>query len=491
MTHTARTTMALTLALLGGCEPDTDAEGNISDDDRLPMEVSIEAPPVTVAGVPFTATVTTTGTVFDYEWTDFQAVISDPLAAEPRVTACRLGEQTLELTARGAVMPGVPGIGSAEHTYQVVPPPDVRFEDSTLSDGGSWLVVASADCDGALPDNVQPTSEAVAAPQAHRRLTYSHTKDGSYDFTYANVSMVWAGSPYVPGDSGAPETIRIRYRRGHPDGNFAGFGGTPMLLQDGVVYLLEGNPARIATETSGENTWQTYDSFAVPADDTAWSGLCNADQAPDFSAGAPQLAFGMHFTRGMNAINDGETETYVVLLDDFEVEVATSPWSPADCRTAADLCPDDPAKGAPGACGCGNPDTDNDGDGVAECDDPNDGCEDVGGDWTLSFSNTTSSCGPEEDAVEVIHVVQTGCDLVVTGIHGTAVEVAGTIDGTHVVIGEGDIPEGSGVTHLTFDMTLETDTRMTGRESWTWDPGPESGTRSRCTGGVSDLVMTR
>ena len=34
---------------------------------------------------------------------------------------------------------------------------------------------------------------------------------------------------------------------------------------------------------------------------------------------------------------------------------------------AIDGCPDDPAKSAPGACGCGVPDTDNDGDGVANC----------------------------------------------------------------------------------------------------------------------------
>ena len=39
-----------------------------------------------------------------------------------------------------------------------------------------------------------------------------------------------------------------------------------------------------------------------------------------------------------------------------------------------DGCPNDPAKSAPGVCGCGNPDTDGDGDGVANCVDgcPND-----------------------------------------------------------------------------------------------------------------------
>jgi len=37
---------------------------------------------------------------------------------------------------------------------------------------------------------------------------------------------------------------------------------------------------------------------------------------------------------------------------------------------ALDGCPNDAAKTAPGACGCGTPDTDTDGDGVADCNDP-------------------------------------------------------------------------------------------------------------------------
>ncbi len=37
-----------------------------------------------------------------------------------------------------------------------------------------------------------------------------------------------------------------------------------------------------------------------------------------------------------------------------------------------DLCPNDPAKTAPGVCGCGVPDADHDGDGIADCIDPDD-----------------------------------------------------------------------------------------------------------------------
>jgi hypothetical protein len=43
------------------------------------------------------------------------------------------------------------------------------------------------------------------------------------------------------------------------------------------------------------------------------------------------------------------------------------------CVEAIDQCPNDPNKDDPGACGCGAPDTDSDGDGTPDCDD---GCED-------------------------------------------------------------------------------------------------------------------
>jgi hypothetical protein len=45
------------------------------------------------------------------------------------------------------------------------------------------------------------------------------------------------------------------------------------------------------------------------------------------------------------------------------------PPSVADAVTTVDLCPDDPAKVAPGMCGCGVADTDTDGDGVLDCQD--------------------------------------------------------------------------------------------------------------------------
>jgi hypothetical protein len=85
----------------------------------------------------------------------------------------------------------------------------------------------------------------------------------------------------------------------------------------------------------------------------------------------------------------------------------TSPDTDADgLKDCADTCPTDPAKFAPGACGCGIADTDGDGDGVADCndncpaasnpgqedldsDDLGDVCDGSDGDGDLSLNRVT------------------------------------------------------------------------------------------------------
>ena len=63
---------------------------------------------------------------------------------------------------------------------------------------------------------------------------------------------------------------------------------------------------------------------------------------------AGQFSFGIHAVDASGAVKDGN----------FQIAITTP-----------DLCPEDPAKDAPGMCGCGVPDTDTDGDGTPDCQD--------------------------------------------------------------------------------------------------------------------------
>jgi hypothetical protein len=70
-----------------------------------------------------------------------------------------------------------------------------------------------------------------------------------------------------------------------------------------------------------------------------------------------------------------------------------------------DLCPDDPDKTDPGQCGCGIPDTDSDGDGVADCRDlcPLDPDKTEPGDCNCGIPDTDSDGDGTADCID-------GCD---------------------------------------------------------------------------------
>ena len=67
-----------------------------------------------------------------------------------------------------------------------------------------------------------------------------------------------------------------------------------------------------------------------------------------------------------------------------------------------DNCPDDPAKTEPGACGCGVPDTDSDGDGTADCIDgcPNDAGKVVPGECGCGMPDTDSDGDGTADCID-------------------------------------------------------------------------------------------
>lgn len=77
---------------------------------------------------------------------------------------------------------------------------------------------------------------------------------------------------------------------------------------------------------------------------------------------------------GSNDITQGGAVDIVVMDDLIYGEPVAIPDADSDgALDPFDGCPDDPEKTEPGACGCGEPDTDSDSDGVADC---LDGCPD-------------------------------------------------------------------------------------------------------------------
>ncbi len=87
----------------------------------------------------------------------------------------------------------------------------------------------------------------------------------------------------------------------------------------------------------------------------------------------------------------GKKYAFYSVAWDKALNMEDAPAAP-DTVTTVDLCPDDPAKVAPGVCGCGTPDTDSDSDGAPNCNDacPNDAAKTVPG---------NCGCGtPETDA---------------------------------------------------------------------------------------------
>ena len=107
----------------------------------------------------------------------------------------------------------------------------------------------------------------------------------------------------------------------------------------------------------------------------------------EFGAGATTRTDGTYLIENAPLGPDDQSREWVLSVDppgpsgllpsSATVTVSPGTQSTADFTLsvfgAGDGCPDDPDKAEPGACGCGVPDTDSDGDGVPDC---NDGCVD-------------------------------------------------------------------------------------------------------------------
>ena len=154
-----------------------------------------------------------------------------------------------------------------------------------------------------------------------------------------------------------------------------------------VVWRLSWGGANYLGPTTGTNDNDANSDFGVFAGDLpkmtlqalqfggAFGALSN-DNAMDYALTGGAAVFtnnrGCEFTVSATMVCSGGDVDNDMLLDDCDACIDSDhddlgdPGFPDNCCDL-DGCPMDPDKGAPGVCGCGVPDTDDDGDGVPNC----------------------------------------------------------------------------------------------------------------------------
>jgi hypothetical protein len=129
-----------------------------------------------------------------------------------------------------------------------------------------------------------------------------------------------------------------------------------------------GGALTVATCGSYDTLLSVHTSCQTPAASNQIAGACNNDGGPGCSPGSSLVV----------SVTSGSTYLFRVAgaVGAAPGNAFTLTWALPDADgdgtpDACDGCPSDPAKVAPGQCGCGVPDTDTDGDGTADC---HDGC---------------------------------------------------------------------------------------------------------------------
>ncbi len=152
-------------------------------------------------------------------------------------------------------------------------------------------------------------------------------------------------------------------------------------------FLISSNPAVCAV---GDSTY-----YKNPGSPTG-TGLGNNDLFRRDGAGGQSsgcIFFSGNPYAGFYMILKADLDDCSCLPNDFDLDGTT------DCL---DLCPSDPAKIAPGACGCGVPDTDSDLDGTPNCIDgcPNDPNKIAPGDCGCDVPDTDSDLDGTPDCLD-------------------------------------------------------------------------------------------
>ncbi|ABW68919.1 TolB family protein [Desulfosudis oleivorans] len=149
------------------------------------------------------------------------------------------------------------------------------------------------------------------------------------------------------------------------DGRYVAFRSTASNLVDfenaGVAgaYLRDTVENKTTLMSRRDNIVAGYDADAVyGAAMTYW---------PAVSAGGMYVTFGSDEDTLVAGDENSERDIFRVLYDTDGDGIADSDSDGDGTPDCTDLCPDDPNKIDPGACGCGVADTDADGNGIADC----------------------------------------------------------------------------------------------------------------------------
>jgi len=116
----------------------------------------------------------------------------------------------------------------------------------------------------------------------------------------------------------------------------------------------------------------------------------------------------------------------------------------------------------------------------------NNNCLDAIGVWQFSVFNINSSCGPESSWNSTVTINQNDCSLETAGLKNSSNLVTGSVEADVVTIGPEDFSEDGGTTTTTFHLRIESDTEMSGSETWRW-----SGPGGPCVNGTAQVTAIK
>jgi cysteine-rich repeat protein len=256
---------------------------------------------------------------------------------------------TLELWARPSDRAGFEVLfesGGAQNGISVVLDDDVVI--GTVSSGGVSTVSAT------LPDTGDFSQIAlVFEPGIDRFELYL---DGELADAVAAVPNLWTGGngPAIGGPGGPGDNIG-----GNLDGALTGAGTFV-----GEIALLAVHEAALSTDDV-RRRYDTVHCGDATDGDADGDGVCDS---ADLCVGTGDDSDGDGICDDLDLCADGDDAVDVDLdgIPDACDDCTADSDGDGTCDTA-DACPDDPAKVAPGDCGCGLPDEDITGDGIADC----------------------------------------------------------------------------------------------------------------------------